>query len=67
MSCGIYYLNRKIFYEVNESEKTSIEKQLIPKLLNENYSMKSFIYDGPFYDIGTENRLKNFTNYIASI
>ena len=67
MSCGIYYLNRKIFYEVNDNEKTSIEKQLIPRLLKENCSMKSFIYDGHFYDIGTENRLINFTNYIASI
>jgi len=67
MSCGIYYLNRKIFYKVNDDEETSIEKQLIPKLLKENCSIKSFIYDGPFYDIGTENRLKNFTNYIARI
>ena len=49
------------------NEKTSIEKQLIPRLLKENCSMKSFIYDGHFYDIGTENRLINFTNYIASI
>jgi D-glycero-alpha-D-manno-heptose 1-phosphate guanylyltransferase len=67
MSCGIYYLTRKIFYEINEGEEISIENQLIPQLLNKNYRMKSFVYDGPFYDIGTENRLKTFTNYIASI
>lgn len=54
-SMGIYVFNRKLLYSLFEElpDATDFGKEMIPHALSSSTSVKSFVYDGYWTDIGT--------------
>jgi len=59
MNAGIYYFSKKIFRYLNK--KSSLEDEVIPKLVKEKKLIGSVFYDN-FIDIGTPKNLERSKN-----
>ena len=63
---GIYYLNKKIL-EIIPNHKCSLENEIIPYLLNNNYRIGGQVCDNYFIDIGIPDDYYRFCKEIKDL
>lgn len=61
---GIYILKKELIASIKKGEKSSLEKDLIPKWLNEGKLIGGVVSKASFIDIGTPESLKDFKNKV---
>ena len=59
LSAGIYILPRQILCDVPAGVQVSLERELLPRWLEENREIRAFIWPGACVDIGTPERYWN--------
>ena len=57
---GIYLMKKSLIESIEENTKLSLEKDLIPKWLNENKIIGGIVSDESFIDIGTPESLNQY-------
>ncbi len=63
---GIYYMSTQIFDHIPEG-KVSLENEIIPKLLKEDYNISGVVNEGYFIDIGVPEDYFKFQEDINSL
>ena len=56
ISAGVYLLEPQILLYIPEGRQVSLEKEVFPRLLNDNVSLFGYSSSGYFVDIGTPQR-----------
>jgi NDP-sugar pyrophosphorylase family protein len=55
-NAGIYILPRRIFYDIPAGTLVSLERELLPRWLEQGHNIRAFIWPGTCVDIGTPQR-----------
>jgi NDP-sugar pyrophosphorylase family protein len=63
-NCGIYIFNKRVLSKIKKGEKVSLEKSVIPRLIELKYKIMGFTVNRDFIDIGTPERYKKAQVYL---
>lgn len=67
VNAGVYVFEPRLFRYIPEGERTSLEEQVFPLLLQKGESVLGYVISGPFIDIGTPRDYFRAENELASI
>src|SRR5208337_5433325 len=58
VNAGIYTMSRQMLYEIPPGSEVSLERELLPRWLQQGKYIKGFVYLGKCIDIGTPERFR---------
>ena len=58
-NAGIYIMARRILYDIPASTQVSLERELLPRWLEQGYKIRAFLWPGICVDIGTPERYRS--------
>jgi len=65
VEAGVLAFQKNVLSLIPTNQQTSLEKEVFPRLISKR-QFNAFITSEKFYDIGTPERLKNFTKYLKN-
>jgi NDP-sugar pyrophosphorylase family protein len=67
INAGIYMMSRQLLYEIPADTQVSLERELLPRWLRQDKSIRGFIYLGRCLDIGTPERYLVAQDILADV
>ena len=64
VNAGFYLFEPDILELIPQSRRLSLEKEILPSVLQSHFNLLGFTSKGFFVDIGTPHGLSNFKNYV---
>ena len=63
VNSGVYILEHEFIKQIPKSKASSLEKEIFPGLIKENFVLTGKVYQEPFYDIGTPASWAQFAHF----
>ena len=67
VNAGIYMISRQMLYEIPPGIEISLEKELLPRWLNQGMDITGFVSLSRCIDIGTPERYRNAQDILANV
>ncbi len=67
LNAGIYKFKTEMLYEIPTGREVSLEKEMLPRWLNEGKHIRGFIHEGQCLDIGTPERYQVAQTALAGV
>ena len=67
LNAGIYWLSRKMLFEIPANGQISLERELFPEWIRQGRCVKAFVHSGQCVDIGTPDRYQRAQKVLANV